>query len=277
VNSAVEAATGRTVRSVERIAGGDINHAFKVQFGDESFGFVKTRTDVAPCEYAAEAAGLRWLGEPGGLRVPEVLGVSDDVLVLDWVDEGGRGDPAAFGTGLATVHAAGASEFGANLKGPGPLRLGPLALPNAPADDWATFYAERRLSAVLPRAGLSREGARAVERVCARMGELVGPPEPPARLHGDLWSGNVLWGRDGRAWLIDPAAYGGHREVDLAMLRLFGNPGRQFFAAYEERFPLSPGHEERVQLYQLFPLLVHAALFGGGYAASAERAAHAYV
>ena len=92
---------------------------------------------------------------------------------------------------------------------------------------------------MLPRAGLSREGARAVERVCARMGELVGPPEPPARLHGDLWSGNVLWGRDGRAWLIDPAAYGGHREVDLAMLQLFGNPGRHFFAAYEERFPLS--------------------------------------
>ena len=287
MKSAVEAATGRTVRSLQRIGGGDINDAYKVQFDDESFAFVKTRPDVAPGEYAAEAAGLHWLAEPGGLRTPEVLGVADDVLVLDWVDEGGRGDPAAFGAGLATIHAAGAPAFGEPkgsdplgsryLKGPGPFRLGALALPNAPADDWATFYAERRLSAVLPRAGLSREGARAVERVCARMGELVGPPEPPARLHGDLWSGNVLWGRDGRAWLIDPAAYGGHREVDLAMLRLFGNPGPHFFAAYEEVFPLSPGHEERVQLYQLFPLLVHAALFGGGYPASAERAAHAYV
>jgi fructosamine-3-kinase len=108
------------------------------------------------------------------------------------------------------------------------------------------------------------------------MGELAGPPEPPARLHGDLWSGNVLWGRDGKAWLIDPAAYGGHREVDLAMLRLFGSPGPQFTAAYEERFPLAPGHAERVELYQLFPLLVHAALFGGGYAASAERVARAF-
>ncbi len=116
-----------------------------------------------------------------------------------------------------------------------------------------------------------------MERVCARMADFVGPDEPPARLHGDLWSGNVLWGRDGRAWLIDPAAYGGHREVDLAMLQLFGNPGRHFFNAYEERYPLSAGHEERVQLYQLFPLLVHAVLFGGGYAASAERAARAYV
>jgi fructosamine-3-kinase len=128
----------------------------------------------------------------------------------------------------------------------------------------------------LAHAGLTRFGNRAVESVCARMGELAGPPEPTARLHGDLWSGNVLWGRDGKAWLIDPAAYGGHREVDLAMLRLFGSPGKQFLAAYEERFPLAPGHEERVELYQLFPLLVHAALFGGGYPASAERVARAY-
>ena len=83
-----------------------------------------------------------------------------------------------------------------------------------------------------------------------------------------------MWGRDGKAWLIDPAAYGGHREVDLAMLRLFGSPGPHFLAAYEERHPLAPGHEERVELYQLFPLLVHAALFGGGYPArpSASRA-----
>ena len=112
--------------------------------------------------------------------------------------------------------------------------------------------------------------------MCARIAELAGPPETPSRIHGDLWSGNVLWGRDGRAWLIDPAAYGGHREVDLAMLRLFGSPGKTFLAAYEERHPLAPGHEERVELYQLFPLLVHAALFGGGYPASAERVARKY-
>jgi fructosamine-3-kinase len=115
-----------------------------------------------------------------------------------------------------------------------------------------------------------------VESICARIADLAGPPEPPARLHGDLWSGNVLWGRDGKAWLIDPAAYGGHREVDLAMLRLFGSPGQAFLDAYEHRYPLAPGHEERVELYQLFPLLVHAALFGGGYPASAERVARAY-
>jgi fructosamine-3-kinase len=272
LDDAIRAATGRELRQLERVGGGDINEAYRVQFEDESFAFVKTRDDVAPGEYAAEAAGLRWLAEPGELRVPDVLGVRDDVLVLDWVDEGGRGDPAAFGSGLAAVHAAGADDFG----GAQPLRLGTLELPNDPAPDWATFYAERRLLAVLPRAGLTRFGVKAVESICDRIHDLAGPPEPPARLHGDLWSGNVLWGRDGSAWLIDPAAYGGHREVDLAMLRLFGAPGRQFLDAYEERFPLTPGHEERVELYQLFPLLVHAALFGGGYPASAERVARKY-
>jgi fructosamine-3-kinase len=283
LDDAIRAATGREIRHIERVGGGDINEAYRVQFADESFGFVKTRDDVAPGEYAAEAAGLRWLGEPGALRVPDVLGVGDDVLVLDWVDEGGRGDPVAFGAGLAAVHAAGADEFGAPPPTAGdggeeapPLRLGRLTVPNGRAPDWATFYAEQRLLPVLPHARLTRFGIKAVESICARIDDLAGPPEPPARLHGDLWSGNVLWGRDGRAWLIDPAAYGGHREVDLAMLRLFGAPGQAFLDAYEERFPLAPGHEERVELYQLFPLLVHAALFGGGYPASAERVARRY-
>ena len=123
---------------------------------------------------------------------------------------------------------------------------------------------------------LSSAGAAAVERVCERLPDLAGPPEPPARLHGDLWSGNVLADTAGRPWLIDPAAYGGHREVDLAMLRLFGPPGPRVLPAYLEAHPLAPGHEDRVELWQLFPLLVHAVLFGGGYGASVERAARRY-
>jgi fructosamine-3-kinase len=146
--------------------------------------------------------------------------------------------------------------------------------------DWPGFYAERRLRPLAAQArdrgALSADAARLIERVCERMPELAGPPEPPARLHGDLWSGNVHWGADGRPWLIDPAAYGGHREVDLAMLHLFGAPGAAFLPAYEEVAPLADGHAERVELYQLLPLLVHAVLFGGGYGASAERAARRY-
>jgi fructosamine-3-kinase len=108
------------------------------------------------------------------------------------------------------------------------------------------------------------------------MGDLAGPPEPPSRLHGDLWSGNVMADAGGRPWLIDPSAYGGHREVDLAMLRLFGAPRGDVFAAYEEVAPLAGGCEERVELYQLLPLLVHALLFGGSYRGAAERVAMGY-
>jgi fructosamine-3-kinase len=123
---------------------------------------------------------------------------------------------------------------------------------------------------------LSARGRRAIEGVGDRMPELAGPPEPPARVHGDLWSGNVLVGDDGAPRLIDPAAHGGHREIDLAMLRLFGGPGERFWAAYAEVHPLAAGHEDRVALWQLLPLLVHAVLFGGSYGVAAERAARRY-
>jgi fructosamine-3-kinase len=108
------------------------------------------------------------------------------------------------------------------------------------------------------------------------MAELAGPPEPPARLHGDLWGGNVLTGADGHGWLIDTVAYGGHREVDLAMLQLFGAPSPRILEAYREASPLADGYEDRIGLWQLFPLLVHAVLFGGRYGASAERTARRY-
>jgi len=237
---------------------------------------VKTRQDVAPGEYSTEAASLRWLGQPGAVRVPEVLGVSEEVprlLALEWIDEGTLDAAGAeeLGRGIAAMHAAGGDAFGATES----MRLGSLEIPNDPLPDWPTFYAERRLRPLARRLGDSGV-LHAVDRVCERIGEIAGPPEAPARLHGDLWSGNVLAGTDGRAWLIDPVAYGGHREVDLAMLRLFGAPSPLVLDAYEEASPLADRHEERVELWQLVPLLVHAVLFGGHYVASAQRAASRY-
>jgi len=202
-------------------------------------------------------------------------------LALEWIDEGrldARGEEE-LGRGLARVHAAGAPAFGSPPPGAplGELRLGAVELGAATAPDWPSFYAEHRLAPLLraaaDRGALPPGGAAAIEAVIDRLPELGGPPEPPARLHGDLWSGNVLAGADGRPRLIDPAAYGGHREVDLAMLRLFGAPSPRMLAAYEELLPLAAGHERRVPLWQLFPLLVHAALFGGSYGASAVQAA----
>jgi fructosamine-3-kinase len=291
---AVARATGDAVTGGARASGGSINEAWALDLAGGGRAFVKTRADAAPGEYATEAAGLRWLAQAGAVALPSVLAVGDDrgprFLALEWIDEG-RLDAAgeeALGHGLAALHGAGAPAFGAPPPGApaadgalAPLRIGELALPNEPAADWPSFYAQRRLEPLVAlcveRGTLSAAGARAVERVCSRIADFAGPPEAPARLHGDLWGGNVLAGADGRARLIDPAAYGGHREVDLAMLRLFGAPSERVFAAYEEAAPLADGHRERVALWQLFPLLVHAALFGGAYGASVERAAVRYV
>ena len=272
-------------RNPRQVGGGDINEAWRVELADGREAFVKTRPDVAPEEYALEAAGLRWLAEPGALAVPHVLEVSKDYLALEWIEQGRLSADGVeqLGRGLAAVHAAGAPAFG----DPGfacelgvQARIGSLRMPNEPSADWPSFYAERRL---LPlgriaseRRALSAAGVSAVERVCERLFDLSGPAEPPARLHGDLWSGNVIADADGRPWLIDPSAYGGHREIDLAMLRLFGSPSEAVFDAYAEVSPLADGWQERVGLWQLLPLLVHAILFGGAYRSAAERMASRY-
>jgi fructosamine-3-kinase len=292
--AAVARAAGAEVTGGSRASGGSINEAWALELAGGGRAFVKTRADAGPGEYATEAAGLRWLAQADAVALPGVLAVGDGdgprFLALEWIEEGrldSEGEEE-LGRGLADLHRAGAAVFGAPPPGapssdgaPAPLRIGELSLPNDPAADWPSFYAQRRLQPLvalcLARGTLSTAGARAVERVCEKIADLAGPSEPPARLHGDLWGGNVLAGADGRARLIDPAAYGGHREVDLAMLRLFGAPSERVFAAYDEAAPLAEGHRERVELWQLFPLLVHAALFGGSYGASVERAAVRYV
>ncbi len=270
-------------RDARRIGGGDINEAYRVTLADGRDAFVKTRSETIPGEYAAEAAGLRWLAEPGLVRTPAVLELDERWLALEWVEPGrlSRDGAEELGRGLAGTHVAGADQFGAPPGATLETGFGSLRLPNEPAADWPSFYARRRLLPLAriarERGALSESGALAVERVCERIDQLCGPPEPPSRLHGDLWAGNVMAGADGRAWLIDPSCYGGHREVDLAMLRLFGAPSARIFDAYEEAVPLAAGANERVELYQLAPLLVHAALFGGSYGAAAERAASRYL
>jgi fructosamine-3-kinase len=248
--------------------------------------FVKHRAGAPAAEFAAEAAGLAWLRAAGAARVPEVLARGDGPwLALEWLEPGSLSAPGAeaLGRSLAELHRTGAEAHGA-LPPDSPdelLRIGSVELPSRPAAAWPELYAEQRLRPLVARArelgSISERDARAVETVCERIDQLAGPPEPPARLHGDLWSGNVLAGADGEAWLIDPAAHGGHREIDLAMLRLFGGPPERTFDAYEEAWPRAEGHEERVELWQLLPLLVHAVLFGGSYGAAAGRAAARYV
>jgi fructosamine-3-kinase len=229
----------------------------------------------------AEAAGLRWLAASGTVQVPTVHGRDARRLVLDRVATG-RPSPGAaerFGRELAALHASGARAFGAPPPGgPEDAYIGLAPMRNVTGPDWPRWYAEHRVLPYLRRAvddgTVSSAEAPVIERVCERLTNLAGPAEPPARLHGDLWNGNVLWGADGHAWLIDPAAHGGHRETDLAMLHLFGCPHLdRILAAYQETTPLADGWRDRIGLHQLFPLLVHAVLFGRGYAEQALAAA----
>jgi fructosamine-3-kinase len=185
------------------------------------------------------------------------------------------------GSDLAALHAAGAPAFGAPPPGgPEDAYIGLAPMRNVTGSDWPRWYAEHRVMPYLRRAvddGTVRSAeAPVIEEVCERLPELAGPAEPPARLHGDLWNGNVLWGADGHAWLIDPAAHGGHRETDLAMLHLFGCPHLdRILDGYQRTAPLADGWADRIALHQLFPLLVHAVLFGRSYAEQALTAARA--
>jgi fructosamine-3-kinase len=253
---------------------------WRARLADGREVFVKSRAGAPPGFFAAEAAGLRWLAEAAGPPVPEVLGQDDEVLVLPWLREEPAGTAAAerLGRELAGLHAHPAPGFGAEWPG----WIGAAPLDNRPAAGWPAFYAERRISPYVrtlrDRGELTGEQAAVLDRLVGRVEAVAGPPEPPARLHGDLWSGNVLWA-GGRAWLVDPAAHGGHRETDLAMLALFGAPGLpRLIGAYAEVRPLADGWEGRRPLHQLHPLLVHAVLFpAAGYLRSALDAAARYL
>ncbi|WP_121254258.1 fructosamine kinase family protein [Nocardioides ferulae] len=270
---------GAAVVSTAPVAGGDVATATKLRLSDGRTALMKTLPHAPPDLFAAEARGLRWLAEAGGVRVPEVLATDAECLILRWVEPGRGGTDAAtaFGRALATTHAAGAPTYGLDRDG----FIARLPLPNRPAPTWAEFYAVRR---VLPYLKLARDRgqvtdgeARTVEALVGRLAALV-PEEGPARLHGDLWNGNVLWGSDGEVWVIDPAAHGGHRETDLAMLALFGLPHLpRVLEGYAEVSPLAEGWEDRVPLHQVHPLLVHACLFGGGYGARAAAVAAKYL
>jgi fructosamine-3-kinase len=239
-----------------------------------------------------EAAGLGWLAEvDGGARVAEVISARPGLLELELIEDGSATPQAAraFGAALARTHAGGAPGYGF-VPGATPLFMGRLELraPEPAPTSWGEFYANERVLPYLRRAveqgRIGGTGQRTIEAVVTRLldGELDHPQpalvgEGVARLHGDLWNGNVLWPGGGDAVLIDATAHGGHAETDLAMLALFGAPHlEQIFAGYDETSALADGWRDRVDLHQLNPLLVHTVLFGGSYADAAIAAAGPY-
>jgi fructosamine-3-kinase len=277
--------SGEAVARLDPVTGGDINQAFAVTLASGRRLFAKTHRSALPGVFVREAEGLAWLAEAKAVRVPEVIAASDEdangppCLVLEHI---AIGAPAAdhddkLGRGLAALHRAGAPCFGYSIAN----YLATLEQDNTPTPAWPEFYAQRRLAPLcaraLSRGVLPRALATRLQHVIDHIETFTGDPEPPARLHGDLWGGNAIAADSGEPVLIDPAVYGGHREIDLAMMRLFGGFSRRVFDAYREAFPLSDGAEERVALYQLYPLLAHVNLFGSSYVQQLDRAVSHYV
>jgi protein-ribulosamine 3-kinase len=257
------------------VSGGSIHRAYRWRCGG-SLLFVKVAHHTGETALAAEAAGLEALAQAQAVRVPQVLarGVSarSAFLALEWIESrpAGRAAERRLGERLAAQHRVSAATFGFA----GDNFIGSTAQPNGPLADWAEFFRERRLRHQLALAAqngfaplLEQAGARLLESVEAL---LAGHRPQPSLLHGDLWAGNWLADERQEPVIFDPAAYYGDREADLAMTRLFGGFGRAFYEAYLTEAPLPAGQAVRAELYNLYHVLNHANLFGGGYVRQAR-------
>ncbi|MGB5951061.1 MAG: fructosamine kinase family protein [Ornithinimicrobium sp.] len=260
------------------VSGGCIARSWRVETSTGTI-FVKSHDDPPAGLFDSEAAGLTALRDTGAMRVPRVLAASPAGLVMEWIDLSGVGREQAdreadFGARLAALHRHTGTAFG-SVNGATTGYLGSVSIDLTPSATWAESYLQRRVRPLVQQAvqerGLDAAAVAHVEELIASP-EVCGPPEPPTLVHGDLWSGNRLIDADGRSWLIDPSAHYGHRESDLAMMRLFGGFGEEVFAAYHEALPLAPGWDDRVLLHQVVPLAVHVILFGSSYEPALMRA-----
>lgn len=256
LNQTVLSLLGTEVLRARPLHGGDLSEVQLLSLSDGRHVMAKTGPLVA-----AEASMLRAIRDAGA-PAPEVLGVANGVLLMEALEETAASAKGwqALGESLRQLHSASGPHYGWAED----YAFGPAAIPNAPLESWVEFWATRRLLAA-PDA-LPRDLRVRIEALCKRLPKLLPDMPPAALLHGDLWSGNVLFSGSA-AYLIDPACYYGHGEVDLAMLHLFGAPPEEFHGAYGA---LEPGFEARRAIYQLWPALVHLRLFGASYRGMVE-------
>jgi len=275
-----EAALDSKCTKLTPISGGDFAESHKATLQDNRTVFIKTHTNPPRHFFTTEATGLTWLGNTQTVNIPTVLAVNESpaYLALEWIDTGSGSitTEETLGHELAALHASSVEHFGrVDHK-----TTGSLALPNKPLETWSEFFATQR---ILPLCRIARDRQSLpdttidkLDTLAHRLDTLDVPVEPPSLLHGDLWGGNRLVDRQGKSWLIDPAAHHGHREFDLAMMQLFGGYDSRCFAAYDEVYPLAPDWQQRIALHQLAPLVVHAIKFGGSYAAATTNAVQRY-
>ncbi|MCK8515173.1 fructosamine kinase family protein [Methylonatrum kenyense] len=268
-------ALGRDFRAARPtpVSGGSINAAWRLESGDDAV-FVKTNRSDALDMFEAEAEGLTAMADANGIRVPQVIthGLADgkSYIALEWIDLRGRGDWAGLGERLAQMHRQTADTHGWHRDN----TIGSTPQPNRQDADWCRFFADQRLGFQLDLAaggGGNRQLIDAGRRLQEQLPALFNGYRPvPSLLHGDLWSGNVAFDPAGNGVLFDPATHYGDRECDLAMSELFGRFPDPFYQAYASAWPVDPGYPVRRDLYQLYHVLNHGNLFGGGYFRQAE-------
>ncbi|QQR91507.1 MAG: fructosamine kinase family protein [Myxococcales bacterium] len=279
LQSSLASALGSPIKKSSPLGGGDIGDSFRAELDDGRCVFIKTARHAAYDLFEKEAEGLAWLDEAKAIRIPKVLTASKasastpGFIALEFIEQGpsSRDHDEKLGHGLAKLHTYKTEHYGFTSSN----YIGSLDQSNAKHLLWIDFYREERL---MPMIKLAQEKnlmpasvQSKLDEVLGALDALCGPERGPARLHGDLWSGNAISDEKGDPVLIDPAVYGGHPEIDLAMMKLFGGFSSRCMDAYQEINPLDPGYEERVPLYQLYPLLVHVNLFGSAYLSSVER------
>jgi fructosamine-3-kinase len=273
ITDRIQSELNSEILSQKSIHGGDINQAGRVELASGKTVFVKWNDSAPENMFQAEARGMKLLrSAESGLEIPAPLFVSERFLVLEWVEEGGGKNNSAFefGKKLAQLHKTSSKNFGLDHDN----YIGKLPQSNTIHTNWVDFFAIERIEPQV-RMGvesgkLTRSVLRNAESFYKKLGSIF-PTEKPALVHGDLWSGNYMFTPSGGASIYDPAVYFGHREMDLAMTRLFGGFSANFYDGYNEEFPLSDGFDSRVTVYNLYPLLVHANLFGGSYCRQAEN------